>query len=78
MGIIKSFMNNIFTLVSFFVLFSSHTFRGLAGACVNPGRFSLLVHSLVCPITHSFLDGFQLSTFPKYALLDYFQPKEST
>ena len=26
---------------------------------MNPGRFSLFVHSLVCPITHSFLDGFQ-------------------
>ena len=26
---------------------------------MNPGIFSLLVHSLVCPITHSSLDGFQ-------------------
>ena len=26
---------------------------------MNPGRFSLFVHLLVCPITHSFLDGFQ-------------------
>ena len=34
-------------------------FRGLAGAYVNPGIFSLFVHSLVCPITYSFLDGFQ-------------------
>ena len=59
-------MNNTFTLASFFFLiillsFSSHTFCGLAGAYVNPGRFSLFVHSLVCPITHSFLDGFQLN-----------------
>ena len=56
-------MNNIFMRVSFFFLillsFSSHTFRGLAGAYVNPGRFSPFVHSLVCPITHSSLDGFQ-------------------
>ena len=26
---------------------------------MNPGRFSLFVHSLVCPITHSFFYGFQ-------------------
>ena len=54
-------MNIIFTRVSFFFLlsFSSHTFRGLAGAYVNPGILSLFVHSLVCLITHSFLDGFQ-------------------
>ena len=26
---------------------------------MNPGRFSLFVHSLVCPITRSFLHGFQ-------------------
>ena len=55
-------MNKIFTRVSFF-FFSFHfhrtLFRGLAGTYVNPGRFSLFVHSLVCPITHSFLDGFQ-------------------
>ena len=54
-------MNKIFTRVSFFFFFHFHRtlFRGLAGAYVNPGRFSLFVHSLVCPITHSFLDGFQ-------------------
>ena len=56
-------MNIIFMSASFFpcffVSFSSHTFRGLAGACVNPGSFSLLVHALVRPITHSFLNGFQ-------------------
>ena len=55
-------MNNTFTRASFFFLilillsFLSHTF---AGAYVNPGRFYLFVHSLVCPITHSSLDGFQ-------------------
>ena len=52
----------IFTRVSFF-FFSFHfhrtLFRGLAGAYVNPGILSLFVHSLVCLITHSFLDGFQ-------------------
>ena len=58
-------MNIIFTRVSFFFSSSSSfhfhrtLFHGLAGAYVNPGRFSLFVHSLVCPITHSFLDGFQ-------------------
>ena len=58
-------MNIIFTRVSFFFFSSSSfhfhrtLFRGLAGAYVNPGKFSLFVHSLVCPITHSFLDGFQ-------------------
>ena len=59
-------MNIIFTYASFFLClllsFSSHTFRGLAGACGSlrePWKFSLFVHSLVCPITHSFLDGFQ-------------------
>ena len=26
---------------------------------MNPRRFSLFVHSLVCPITHSSLNGFQ-------------------
>ena len=79
-------MNNIFTRVSFFsslfLSFSSHTFRGLAGAYVNPGSFSLFVHSLVCPITHSFLDVFQpnlVQHFPKYALpVILFQPKENT
>ena len=56
-------MNIIFTRTSFFSCFLFHfhrtLFRGLAGACVNPGSFSLFVHALVCPITHSFLNGFQ-------------------
>ena len=56
-------MNIIFMRTSFFSLFVSFIFIAhficvLAGACVNPGSF-LFVHSLVCPITHSFLDGFQ-------------------
>ena len=64
-------------------------FCGLAGAYVNPGRFSLFVHSLVYPITHSFLDGFQpnlVQHFPHvcstchtvspitHSFLDGFQP----
>ena len=59
-------INNIFTRASFFYsslflcfIFIAHFFRGLAGACVNPGRFSQFVYSLVCAITHSSLDGFQ-------------------
>ena len=52
--------NNILCASFFLVCFiSSHTFRGLAGACVNRGSFYLIVHSLVCPIIHSYLDGFQ-------------------
>ena len=58
-------IKNIFMHASFFsclflfsFIFIAHLFRGLVGAYVN-GRFSLLVHSLVCPITHSSLDGFQ-------------------
>ena len=53
-------MNNILRACHFFFFHFHHTlFRELAGAYMNPGRFSLFVHSLVCPITHSFLDGFQ-------------------
>ena len=67
-------MNNIFTCASLF-LFHFHfhriLFRGLVRACVNLGSLSYFVHSLVCPITHSFLDGFQpnlVHHFPKHAL----------
>ena len=58
-------INNIFTRASFFsslflcFIFIAHFFHGLAGACVDPGRFSQFVYSLVCVITHSSLDGFQ-------------------
>ena len=56
-------MNNIFTHASFsyscFFHFHRTLFCGLAGGYVNPERFSLFVHSLVCSITHSFLDEFQ-------------------
>ena len=51
--------NNIFTRAFFSCLFVTFHRTQLAGACVNPGSFSLFVHSLVCPITHSYLDGFQ-------------------
>ena len=54
-------IKNIFTYASFFscFIFIIHLFHGLAGAYVNPGSFSFFVHSLVYPITHSHLDGFQ-------------------
>ena len=38
--------------------FQRTLFCGLAEAGVSPGRFSLFVHSLVCQITCSFLNGF--------------------
>ena len=45
---------------SFFCfIFIAHFFRELARVYVNLRRFSVFVHPLVCPITHSFLDGFQ-------------------
>ena len=55
-------INNIYTCTSFSSLFHFYhrPLCGLAGAYVNPRSFSLFVHSLVCPITHSFLDRFQL------------------
>ena len=58
-------MNIIFMRVSFYFLlslflsFSLHTFSWACGSLYEPRKFSLFVHSLVCPITHSFLDGFQ-------------------
>ena len=56
-------MNIIFTHASFFsclfLSFSSHTFSWACGSLREPRKFSLFVHSLVCPITHSFLDGIQ-------------------
>ena len=77
-------LNNIFTRISFFsnsnysnFIFITHFFRGLAGAYVNPRRFSLFVHSLVCPVTHSSLDGFQPNLIEHFLYLSYcFQPKE--
>ena len=43
---------------TFLLSFSSHTFCGLVGACMNPGSVSLsslFIHSLVCQIIYSFL-----------------------
>ena len=60
-------MNNIFTRALFFsFLFLSFIFIAhctlFSWACESlcePQKLSLFVNSLVCPITHSFLDGFQ-------------------
>ena len=63
-------MNIIFTRASFsfscfflcfFLSFSLHLFSWACGSFREPWKFSFFVHSLVCPITHSFLDGFQLN-----------------
>ena len=60
----KTFLHMCRFFLSLFLcfIFITHFFGGLVGACVNPVSFSsnsLFVHSLVCPITHSFLDEFQ-------------------
>ena len=53
-------IKNIFTHASFFLVsFFIFIAQLFVGAYMNPGIFSLLVHSLVCPMTHSSLDGFQ-------------------
>ena len=56
-------MNIIFMHASFFscffVSFYCTLFCGLCRNSREPRKFSLFVHSLVCPITHPFLDGFQ-------------------
>ena len=57
-------INNIFMRTSFFLCFYFFHFHRtfLAGAYVNPGRFfsnSLFVHSVLCQITHSFLNRYQ-------------------
>ena len=51
-------MNNILCM-SFFCFISSHTFSWACKSLCEAWKFSLFVHSLVCPITHSSLDGFQ-------------------
>ena len=53
------FMRTSFFLICFFVSFSSHTFSWACGSLCEPQSFSLFVHSLVCPITHSSPGGFQ-------------------
>ena len=62
----------VFFLLCFFLSFFyfHHTlFRGLAGVFVNPGSFSnsLFIHSLVCLITHSFLQGFQPNLYQHFS-----------
>ena len=56
-------MNNIFMRTSFsyscFFHFHRTLFSWACGSLREPRKFSLFVHSLVCPITHSFLDEFQ-------------------
>ena len=55
-------------LVCLFLSFSSHTFLWACGSLREPQKFSLFVHSLVCPITHLFLDEFQpnlVQNFPQ-------------
>ena len=70
-------MNKILRVRHFSYFFHFHytLFSWLAGACVNSGSIfsnSLFVYSLVSPITHSFLDGYQPNLVrhlhPKYAL----------
>ena len=71
--------------MSFFLflcfIFIAHFFRGLVGACVNPGSF-LFVYSIVCPITTHFLMDFSQTLFntsPSMLYLSYyFHPKENT
>ena len=82
LSIKKYFRCLLFFLVSLFH-FHHTVFRGLAGGCVNPGCFSLFVHSLVYQITHSFLNRFQptfVSALLPYMLnlSYYFQPEVNT
>ena len=57
------FFTWVFMRASFFsysfLSFSSHTFLWACGSLHEPRKFSLFVHSLVCPLTHSSLDEFQ-------------------
>ena len=51
--------------LNFFVSFLLHT----SWACVNPASVfsnSLFVHSFVCPITHSFINGFQSNLYQHF------------
>ena len=52
------YMRIIFFLVCFFH-FHHTLFSWACGSLCEPRKFSLFVHSLVCPITHSFLNVFQ-------------------
>ena len=63
-------IKNIFRHPLFFstYIFIAHLFCGLVGACMNPGSFFKLsfVHSLVCSITCSFLNGFQPNLYQHF------------
>ena len=48
-----------FLFLCFFLSFHRTLFSWACASLREPWKFSLFVHSLVCPITHSFLDGFQ-------------------
>ena len=52
-------IKNILGTRCFFFYFLSHNFLWAYGSLCEPRKFSLFVHSLVCQITHSFLNGFQ-------------------
>ena len=56
-----------FFFVSF--IFIAHFSGGLIGAYVNPGSFLKLsfVHSVLCQITHSFLNGFQPNLYQHFS-----------
>ena len=67
----------------YFLLFSSHTFLWACGSSCEPRKCSFFVHSLVCQITHSFVNGFQPNLYQHLShvcsnLLYYFQPEVST
>ena len=60
LGIINIFTHSYIIFSNSTFIFITHFFVGLRELnYVNPGSFSLFVHSLICPITHSFLYGFQ-------------------
>ena len=65
----KSFLAHVVVLSLFH--FHRTLFCGLAEACVNSGCFSskliLFIHSLVCQLTHSFLNGFQPNLYQHFS-----------
>ena len=62
-------MNIIFTHASFFLLCFFHfhhtLFLWACGSLREPRKFSFFVYSLVCPITHSFLQPNLVQHFPQ-------------
>ena len=51
----------------YFLSFSSHTFSWACGSLCEPQKFFSFVHSLVCQITHSFLNGFQPNLYQHFS-----------